>query len=302
MGCWDVFCFICGNPCHSIIDNYEYLNEEIKSSYPKYAKDILKRLQSRKNLITEIKKLSKDVKWMDKCSILLENNKVIHGVKEMNCNVVFCKNNECYEHISMSLDQYDNEKHPTGFFIHTDCWKYIQKNYNINLQFSHLPPYVLKQPKNFDINYGDIEKYWEQDFNFPEVVFDNKQYLCSSPLKNDKNISQIKKNISKFKLKNDPNRKGPAISATFYKEGDIKIGSNNNFWIIKGNKWVEMNEKPIKIKIKVKFDKLEKKQIKFLYNISYIGQYSKNPIFLISIDKNDVELVLLESYKDKLII
>ena len=323
MGCWDVFCFICGNPCHSMIVDYQYLNEEIKSSYSKYSKDLIKKLQTRKNIVEELKELSKEVKWMDKCSMLLENDKVIHGVKEINGNVTFCKNSKCYEHISLSLDNYD--KIPNGFFIHTDCWKYIKKNYNISLKFSNLPPYSLTYSKIFKIDYGDIEKYWEQDFNFPEVVFDKKKYLCSSPLNNDKNISQIKKNISKLKLKNEPERKGPMISATFYKEGDIKIGNNKRFWVIKGNKWVEINEKPIKMKIKVDLNELDKKQQKFVESIPYIGQFNKEPIFLVAVKTTksnvkpkrvskkvgpinllssniELEVILLESFKNKLII
>jgi len=264
-----------------MVVDYQYLDEEIKSSYSKYTKSIIKKLQTKENIVAEIKELSKDVKWMDKCSMLLENDEVIHGVKEINCNVTFCKNGKCYEHISPGLDNYD--KIPNGFFIHTDCWKYIKNNYNINLKFSNLPPYSLTYSKIFKIDYGDIEKYWEQDFDFAGVVFDNKKHLCSSPLKNDKNISQIKKNISKLKLKNEPERKGPMISATFYKEGDIKIGNNKRFWIIKGNKWVEINEKPIKMKIKVDLNELNKKQQKFIENIPYIGQYNKEPIFLIAV-------------------
>ena len=162
MGCWDIFCFICGNPCHSAFDDVS-------------------------------KKMVKDTQWMNKCSILLEDNKVIHGVKEMNCNTSFCKKNKCYEHMSPASLK---TKEPNGFFIHTDCWKYIKDKYNIKLKFGDLPPYKLTYTTIFDINYGDIENYWEQNFNFSKIVSDKKEYLCSSPLKNDKNISQIKKNFS----------------------------------------------------------------------------------------------------------
>jgi len=34
MGCWDVFCFICGNPCHSMLSGYEEFGNE------KYIKDL----------------------------------------------------------------------------------------------------------------------------------------------------------------------------------------------------------------------------------------------------------------------
>jgi hypothetical protein len=48
-----------------------------------------------------------------------------------------------------------------GVFIHTDCWKYIKNEYNIELTYSHL----LIINKNLDkkvfkfINYGIIEKF-----------------------------------------------------------------------------------------------------------------------------------------------
>jgi hypothetical protein len=130
-------------------------------------------------------------------------------------------------------------------------------------------------------------------------------FACSSPLKNDENISQIKKNINNLKIKNNPNRKGPLVSATFYNDGDIKMGINKNFWIIKNKKWIEINEKPIKIKIN--FAKLNKKQQKIIEKIPYIGLYNTNPIFIICVKtlKNskkiyEIELILTELYKDNL--
>jgi hypothetical protein len=283
-----------------MIYDLEYFKEEISKSYSKYPNDQIKILHENKNILTNLKKLSNNIKWLKKCSMLLEDNRVIHGVKEINCNVTFCKNNICYGHISLYTGNYTKEL--IGIFIHTDCWKYIKNTYNINLNFSNLPPHIQSYTKVFNIDYGDIEKYWGQDFNFLKIVNDKKEYLCSSPLKEDKNISQIKKNISKLNLKNEPERKGPMVSATFYKEGDIKIGNNNNFWIIKGNKWVEINQKPIKIKIKIDFGKLDKKQRKFLDSVPYIGHYNKNPIFIISINDDMIELILLESYKEKIIL
>ena len=283
-----------------MIYDLQYFKEEISKSYSKYPNDQIKILHENKNILTNLKKLSNNIKWLKKCSMLLEDNRVIHGVKEINCNITFCKNTICYEHISLALDNYNKELN--GIFIHTDCWKYIKNTYNINLNFSNLPPHIQSYTKVFDIDYGDIEKYWGQDFNFLKIVNDKKEYLCSSPLKEDKNISQIKKNISKLNLKNEPERKGPMVSATFYKEGDIKIGNNNNFWIIKGNKWVEINQKPIKIKIKIDFGKLDKKQRKFLDSVPYIGHYNKNPIFIISVNDDMIELILLESYKEKIIL
>jgi hypothetical protein len=90
-----------------------------------------------------------------------------------------------------------------GVFIHTDCYKYIKLKFNIKLKYSNLP-LIDNRKKNYYkpfeyINYGDIENYWHQDFQFEKLYIDNKQYLCSSPLKNDKNISQINKNVNAMK-------------------------------------------------------------------------------------------------------
>lgn len=309
MGCWDVFCFICGNPCHSLLDGYldnieKILNEDIKVSYKPLIKNMIKKIQSRPTIIKELKELNKNTQWMYKCSMLLVNDQVIHNVVETDCNIIFCNKNKgiTAEHISLLNNNLFN--YPYGIFIHTDCLKYIKKQYKIDLKFSHLPLVKPTYTKLFDINYGDIEKYWEQDFNFTDIILDNKKYLCSNPLKNDKNILQIKKNIKKLKFKNDPKRKGPHVSATFYKEGDIKIGNNKKFWIIKGNKWIEMNENLINIKVEFDISKLSKKQKKYIEKLPFIGEYNINPIFVINLShkKNNykLELILTESYKDVL--
>jgi hypothetical protein len=314
MGCWDIFCFICGNSCHSLSNNYinfikENYNEEIKSSYSTYSKKWIKKIKSSKTIINDLIELNKNVKWMDNCSILTVNNKVIHNVKETSCNITFCNDKSCITHMEpwLSVDEcgFMSESN-SGIFIHTDCWKFIKKNYNIELKFNMLPKENYNNNKNFDINYGDIENYWEQDFNFCNVLLDKKKYLCSSPLKNDKNIAQIKKNITNLKLKYDPKRIGPLVSATFYNEGDIKIGKNKYFWIKKNNKWTQINENPIKIKIDINIKKLNKKQSKYLDTLPFIGQYNTNPIFIISSErsKKDIyklELLLIETYKDTLL-
>uniref|UniRef100_A0A6C0DA87 Uncharacterized protein n=1 Tax=viral metagenome TaxID=1070528 RepID=A0A6C0DA87_9ZZZZ len=308
MGCWDVFCFICGNPCHSMLNGYiddvtkDFNLEKIPSKYSKYTKDKIKKLQSYPNLIIDLKQLKTN--WMNKCTMLLINDKIVHGVQESSCNVSFTKPNFSATHMGAQIMEYDCYNGDCGVFIHTDCWKFIKKNYKIELKFSNLPKLIYLKSnqmrkltptewnKTFDIDYGDIEKYWEQDFDFAALVADKKKYLCSSPLKEDKNIKQIKKNISALKLKNEPERVGPSVSATFYDEGDIKLGKNKYFWIKKNNKWLLINEKPIKI-ITKPTDKLIK--------IPYIGQSNVKPVFIISNEKNKLELLLTESYKNILV-
>jgi len=287
MGVWDIFCFICGNTCHTMFSGYEQDFSE--------------------NIVKKLNELNKKINWFSKCTFLKEDDTIIHNVIYGGTNIGFSKGNNEYEHISYGFGKYILRSNDIsyGYFSHTDCWKYIKKNYNINLKFSNLPPYITnKYDKTFDINYGEIENYWGQDFNFPMIINDNKQYLCSSPLKNDKNIKQIKKNINSLKLKNDPDRKGPSVSATFFSEGDIKLGNNKFFWTIKNGKWIEIKEKPIKMKIKINLNKIDKKEKKIIDNLPYIGYYNKVPIFLLSMksDKNNIELnlILLDSIKNKL--
>ena len=287
MGCWDVFCIICGNPCHGMFEdnqNTEYI----------------------KNKIEKLKKLYKNTQWMNNCSMLLINNNIIHNVKEVSCNNYFCKKNFCAIHLSkdtLSSEYSFQNLGLSGIFIHSDCWKFIKKNYGINLKFGDLPKLQNNSyEKIFNINYGEIEKYMSQDFEFNQIVIDKKEYLCSSPLKNDKNIKQIKKNINALKIKNDPKRIGPSSSATFYNEGTIKIGKNNNFWIKKNNKWIIINENIIKINMTINLQKINKKDLNFLMKIPFIGMYNNNPIFIISslLKKNNYELnlITIDSYKN----
>lgn len=310
MGCWDAFCFICGNPCHSLLLDYlkDYLeivmNKNIKDKPFMRGKN--KKIKENPDVIEKLTKLEKNTIWMNKCTMLLKNDKIVHGVKENSCNINFCKNSKCYRHgHSYSEDLFYS---PWGVFIHTDCWKYIKINYKIELKFSNLPKIIdrIKNPL-FDFTYGEIKNYWGQDFDFINLCIDNKQYLCSSPLKNDKNIPQIKKIISQLKIKNNPERKGPAISATFFNTNDIKLGNNKKFWIIKNNKWVEINEKIIKMKVILDLDKLNNKQRKYAYSMCYQAETSNtDPVFIISSkplkQKNtfEIEFVLTESYKDEL--
>jgi catalase (peroxidase I) len=299
MGCWDVFCFICGNPCHSMLSGYEEIAEEhFEENNDMY-----------KKFVKELKNLNRNTEWMNKCTMLLIDDKIIHDLSESACNIEFCKKNFCTTYIDKYADKSDfyfTNKGLFGIFIHTDCWKFIKKNYKIDLKYSNLPKLYDNNDKGyykiFNFSNGIIEKYWEQDFRFSQIVLDKKQYLCSSPLKNDKNIIQIKKNINALKLKNDPMRIGPLVSATFYKEGDIKLGKNKKLWIKKNNKWIEINEKNERIKINIDLKKINKKQENFLNKIPFIGMYNVNPIFIISSEyyRNiyKLELIMSASYKN----
>lgn len=279
-----MYCFICGNSCHPFNEGIFYEFENIEN-------------QSNKNMIFKLKDLYDKTKWLESCTLLLENNQVIHGAEEHSCSIDFYKGREHYEHISCAKFTNKNLK---CIFLHDDCYQYVKTKYGIELTFGHLPPYNVKSINLFNIKYGEIEKYQKQDYDFPQIIKDRKQYLCLSPLLDGKNITQINKNIRALNLKNDPKRKGPAVSATFYKTGDIKLGNNGMFWTISKGKWAEIKEKPKRIKIKLNNDTVP------INKIPFIGQHNTKPIFLLSLDilKNkkiaSAEILLLDSAKFKI--
>jgi len=324
MGCFDIYCLVCGNPCHSMFDNTEYLEEiidEYKNSKKQKKHYIYEAYLKNPNLIKDLNKFKKTTSWMNKCTMLLINNEAKHNCKETSCNVGFTNKNRTkfYTHLTGDYDTiyplfYENGD--LGIFIHTDCYKYIKLEYNIKLKYSNLPLIInhkknnhkenIYKPINF-VNYGDIENYWHQDFQFEKLYIDNKQYLCSSPLKNDKNISQIKKNINALKISNKYIlRPSPPISATFYENNIIKVGNNGNLWIIKNGKWNEINKdcEAHKINIIVDYNKSNSKQKTFLHKLSFISQYNNHGIFVKSftVKKNIYAIDLVTTVDNKSII
>lgn len=271
---WDIFCLLCGNSCHApSIDNIndtDYTDDTDDTNNIDYT-DLLK-----------------NTKWLNKCTFLLANNKILHGAVEIAYNSEFNHNGKSYEHISKYGGKYDIanlEYDNYGVFVHTDCWKFVKKEYNINLKYGDL--FIEKNNlkdyyKVINIDYDKIEKYWGQDFKFNEIINDNNEYLCMSPLKNVDNAKRIKKIINKLKLRADDSRKSPSISASFYKQNTIKLGNDNNFWKIVKGKWIKMQGSILK-KIMV-FDKKDKKQMKMLESLCQIGEHSGEPIFVESFE------------------
>lgn len=132
MGCWDVFCVLCGNS----YTNYDYISELDKVD------DKLKVLQ---------KKMNKETKWLSSCVFLTLDNKIIHNCKELECNIRFGNGKKDYGQVSKSFDVdelvlfFDNEN--GGIFVHTDCWKYVYQTRNIKLKYGDLPINRFKLPK-----------------------------------------------------------------------------------------------------------------------------------------------------------
>lgn len=293
MGCWDVFCFLCGNTYHGAnihelllenIDIYENNNENTKGI--KYFKTNFKPIydaykKDQKLFEKKIKSLEKNTRWLYKCTFLCADNKIVHGCEEVECNGTFeDKNGNAYTN-STIYGIFDDNMY--GIFVHTDCWKFIKNEYGLNLNYSHLPINIhdITNRKIFDfINYGQIEKYWEQDFDFIRMISDDTQELSESPLKNTTAAKNIKKIFTKLKIRTDAKRVGPVVSATFYKPNTYKMGANGNIWEIKANKWMEHKDT-----VKIKLSDSNKKLIK---KIIFAGDYNDVPVFISDIKQDKI--------------
>jgi hypothetical protein len=282
MGCWDIFCFLCGNPSHK-----NEISKEILSEYIEFNKS-----KNQKLFLSKFKNITKNTEWLNKCTFLCADNKIIHDCKEVECNFVF--EDKKKNHYNHNINNLPFEM--DGVFLHTDCWKYIKNTYNIELSYSMLP--ILEKDftsyKIFKfINYGLIEKYWQQDFNFVGIIVDGNEELCNSPLKSKIVGNNIKKIISKLKIK-IKSRKSPSVSATFYKNNSYKIGNNGNIWYIKNNKWNE-----IKNTVKKKIIGNDKT---FKYFVR-TADVNDKPIFVSSIninnDNNKIEYEIITTDDNK---
>lgn len=252
MGCWNIYCVLCGNPCHSMIYNEFNINEK------------------------EFELFKKITDWLYKCTILTANNEIIHNCREISCNIDFVAPNKNKYIASLDYKQllYPSTKNK-GLFIHDDCWLYAKNKQGIQLNFGNfagtknLSYKQLSYKQLSYIKYGEIESYWDQYFDYMSIIKDKKSWMCVSPLLSDRNAKRIDHIIKQMKIKKD--RIGPALSASFYNSGIIKFGNNNNFWIINHGKWVQM-----KGEIKIKKEELNNKHSK----IPQIGESNTKPIFI----------------------
>ena len=84
---------------------------------------------------SKLKWVEQNSKWLNQCTLLCANTKVIHGCKEVACIITFQdKKGNRYTNST----RYDFDA-PHGVFAHTDCWKYVKQEYGISLNYSHLP-------------------------------------------------------------------------------------------------------------------------------------------------------------------
>ncbi len=299
MGCFDLFCPLCGNSYHSIstdlIENFREIHQHVKSNkktashLKTFYKKVYNILEKDSKFLDKIKTYSKKTRWLNDCTFLTVLDEVIHHCKEVYCNNTFRdKKGNHYIQDLLYNDEF-TPKSKRGIFVHTDCWKYVKQKYDITLTFSNIP--VIPEPKEYNkintsIHYGKIENYWSQIFKFEELFIDDNDYMCISPLVSKENASRINKIISQYKFNSDKSRKGPSVSATFYPENAIKYGNNGMLWIKKGGKWVEIKDCERMI---LKID--ETKQHKVIKNIECMGQFTKKPIMVKKMDNKQIEFI-----------
>jgi hypothetical protein len=258
MGCYDVFCPICG----------------ICVFIPKNDLD---------------KKYISKIKWIEKAYFMTTTNEIKKICSEISCSNVFSCANERKSYISELYPHriYDeSDEAITGYFIHRDCYEFIKKRFKINIVFGDFY-YSAKNKLTIDdhyVNFGGVEKYWEQYFDWNKIIEDENFWMAESPLKNTKNAQRIIKIIKQLKIK--AGRKGPTISASFFKNGDIKIGNDGYFWIIKNKKWTKIPEKPITEKVK--------NTINLIKKIPKIGFTNTNPIFISKTNFDNHEITIIK--------
>lgn len=211
MGCWDVFCSLCGFPLsYSLV----YQIKEYLVKIPR-------------------------ANWTEKCTVLLIGKKAKHGFEEINCNFTF-RNKKTKE-------EYDiGEDYDLGVVLHTDCWKYASTllkrkltidDFNLKkMKFRHK---VWSHYTFTYLKYTEVSKYHEQNFNIEKLLKNPKNlYLLYSPLAKtplaDKNRKRIKDNVLLLD-KNKPKKKrsSPLQSATLFKENTKMKGNDKKMYYVK---------------------------------------------------------------------
>jgi hypothetical protein len=197
---------------------------------------------------------------MYKCTLLLNNNKIIHGATESACNYHFYVKGKSYDSLLY------NER--SFIVVHTDCWKYVKKEMKIELKYSDFPMVDKFYKKNnynffsFNISYIPISKYWGQSFEVDN--YKKGGYTLDNPSKNKFLGNFIKDSIKKLNIKIE--RQGPRVSATLYNSNDLLVGSDNNLWKISKNKWIKENTmREYKYISKIKLDNSNKTFLENIY-------------------------------------
>lgn len=213
MGCYDVWCPLCGGPLNGIYDDKVPL------------------------------KVKRVTRWMEKVTLLLPN-KTIMGTKEIECNSTFAtkKGEEYYFWMG---DDFIN-----GVGLHDDCWRVAKKD---KLSYDNFEGKSFKKDyygftvKGLD--YKPIDKYWNQTFETDRLLKDKNDYLLESPLKSKMNADRVIKNIKKLmkskKIMPKRTRPSPTESATKFRIATKRKGGDGNIWKVTKTKsgvkrWVKV--------------------------------------------------------------
>jgi hypothetical protein len=298
MGCWDASCIICGAPPHNTDTVYLYdpkTKEESETTYP-YAEE---------------------TEWLNACTLLLPDGQTLHDYHESACNIGFKSNKKLSKKKSILinglLQKTNIMQYPiadSGMWLHTDCWKYIQKYTGKGINYNNIPENLwIKseyQGTIYGIDYDGIDKYVAQDFKFDEILKDNNHWLITSPLSNNafakKNKTRINKILGQIKLTKSEvnkrkNRPSPPISASLIPRMVYAIGNNGEVWITDSGKWKTTDNQFVKMIVNLDYpiSKSTKLNNRVLDSLKLKHQLSlklttkneliKNPIF---INKYDV--------------
>jgi hypothetical protein len=230
MGCWDVFCPLCGISLNDLIDRIkDYLDEDPE-------------------LLKKIKKIPKipSSNWTSKCTVLLQGEKAKHGFTEIGCNIKFenYKTKENFD-VNDSLDDYTK----FGIVLHTDCWRLAKTvlkrgltldDFNIKkmTNIGKHKYYLWENYKLSYLNYKEVKKYHEQDFRIDELLkTPNKLYLLYPPLLGNKLSIQNKERITKNILRLDKHkpkiRPSPLQSATLFSKNTKIKGHDGKMYHVK---------------------------------------------------------------------
>jgi hypothetical protein len=274
MGCNDIFCPICGLPT-------EFTNLIIMlMSNENELLEYLQQNNYKKIQYSDLPNFHKKSKWLNKYSFLTTTNNIIKNCNPYDTclNEFICKNKT----YNVSLTKLKNSYNNFGYFIHNDCYNYVKKYHKIDLRLGDF--YLNINSYNSITKHYikcDVSKYWAQEFDVLAMINDNNFWMAESPLKNKKNAKRIDNIIRQLKIKSG--RIGPTISASFYKNGTIKIGNDGYFWEIKNGKWIKISNKPIEEVVDFN-DKL------FL-KIPTVAFTNTKPIFIKDFDNNKITII-----------
>ena len=182
MGGFDIYCIICGNP-------QQNASSQLSGNTP------------------ELKEFIKKTKYMDNIIFLTHDNKIIFDCYDASdCGCFMTEESESeIEYRIPSQCSGTSTKIP-GIPIHSDCWNFIKEKYLLELKYSDINPDVSTRfSGNYKIVNDEINQYQSRYMKFQDILENDVQELCYSPLdnltnKNEKRIqNRLKEQLVQFK-------------------------------------------------------------------------------------------------------